>query len=187
MWDPDERSGAVRTARIVSDQWDLCDNFTMIAAVRVFWGICIFRDGPERAPSHPAFVLLLLLVDLLFASAMFATLTDLSAIASATEVGARICISGVLIWVALRLANHPERFSRAFAAILGADILIGSLMALALIATGGNVVLALPFTIWNVAISAFILHRAMEVPMVLGASTAIVVFILTNTLVEAWS
>lgn len=154
----------------------------MIATVKVFWGICIFRGGPEHAPSQPAFIVVLLLIDLLLSASVFVGFAGVPLASALTLIAFQLCITGILLWIVLRVMNLHLRFPRCFAAFLGADIIIGLMLSCAWILTSGSFLVGLPFVVWNISINAHILHRAMDVPMTLGAVTAIGIFMTTNLL-----
>lgn len=154
----------------------------MLAVVQLFWNIALFRDGPENAPSHPYFIALLVALQ-----TVLATITQLLAPGALSESSGlneiqllptygALTITALLTWGALRVGGLHRRFYQTFASMTGVDLLLGTLMLIALKLTGTPLV-ALPFLLWSLAAAGFILHRAMGVDMMRAVGIALLIAI----------
>ena len=154
----------------------------MLAVVQLFWNIALFRDGPENAPSHPYFIVLLVALQ-----TVLATITQLLAPGALSDSSAlneiqllptygALAVTALMTWAALRMGGLQRRFYQTFASMTGVDLLLGTLMLIALELTGTALV-ALPFLIWSLAAAGFILHRAMGVDMMRAVGIALLIAI----------
>ena len=66
----------------------------------------------------------------------------------------------------------------------GVDLVLGILMLLVLQLTG-NVLVAIPFLLWSLAASGFILHRAMSVDMTRAVGIALLIAIASYSISSA--
>ena len=154
----------------------------MFAVVQLFWNIAVFRDGPENAPSHPYFIVLLIalqtvlaVVTQLFAPAVMSESPGVNEIQLLPTYVA-LAVTAFMTWGALRLGGLQRRFYQTFGSMTGVDLVLGTLMLIALRFTGTALV-ALPFLLWSLAAAGFILHRAMSVDMTRAVGIALLIAI----------
>ena len=162
----------------------------MFAVVQLFWNIAVFRDGPENAPSHPYFIVLLIALQTvltaftqLFGPGAMAESSDLTGIQLLPTSGA-LAVTALMTWGARRLGGLHRRFYQTFAAMTGVDLVLGILMLLVLQLTG-SVLVAIPFLLWSLAASGFILHRAMSVDMTRAVGIALLIAIASYSISSA--
>ena len=162
----------------------------MFAVVQLFWNIAVFRDGPENAPSHPYFIVLLIALQTvltaftqLFGPGAMSESSDLNGIQLLPTYGA-LAVTALMTWGALRLGGLHRRFYQTFAAMTGVDLVLGILMLLVLQLTG-SVLIAIPFLLWSLAASGFILHRAMSVDMTRAVGIALLIAIASYSISSA--
>ncbi len=171
----------------------------LLASVR---NLCLFRRGPEDMPYSPQ-----LLVGLLIASALFASLFDVQlrgakvAVVLASVLGTLATL--YVLHELLRLRGKAERFVQTALALIATSFLF-ELIAMPLLLlvplpaagtqtlqpgdVGGAQMLAafavFAFAIWQVCISVNILRRAMDSP-VAGGVLALLLLACTNFIVAA--
>ncbi|HBP16047.1 MAG: hypothetical protein VYC36_02325 [Pseudomonadota bacterium] len=175
---------------ILRDRNNLCDNFRMLAVVQLFWNIALFRDGPENAPSHPYFIVLLValqtvltVITQLLAPGGMSESSSLSEVQLQPIFGA-LAVTALMTWGALRISGLHRRFYQTFASMTGVDLLLGTLMLIVLQLTGITLI-AFPFLLWSLAAAGFILHRAMGVDMTRAVGIALLIAIASYTVSSA--
>jgi len=171
----------------------------LLASIR---DLCLFRRGPEDMPYSPW-----LLVGLLVASALFASLFDVQ-LRNASPALVLASVLGTLatlyvLYGLLRLRGKAERFVQTALALAATSFLF-ELIAMPLLllvplptagtqpvqpqnVTGAQMLAAFAvfgFAIWQVCISVSILRRAMEVP-VAGGVLVLLLLACTNFIVAA--
>jgi hypothetical protein len=170
-----------------------------LASVR---DVCLFRSGPEDMPYSPR-----LLVALLVASALFASLFDVRfrdvkvAVVLASVLGTLATL--YVLYGLLRLRGKAERFVQTALALVATSFLFELIvMPLLLLVplpaagaqtlqpedvTGGQMLAAFAvfaFAIWQVCITVSILRRALDIP-VAGGVLALLLLACTNFIVAA--
>ncbi|HJP97590.1 MAG TPA: YIP1 family protein [Rhodanobacteraceae bacterium] len=164
--------------------------------------LCLFRRGPEDMPYSPQ-----LLVGLLVASALFASLFDVQlrdarvAVVLASVLGTLATL--YVLYGLLRLRGKAERFVQTALALVATSFLF-ELIAMPLLllvplpaagtqtlkpgdVSGAQMLAAFAvfaFAIWQVCISVSILRRGMDVP-VAGGVLVLLLLACTNFIVAA--
>ncbi|MDE0661606.1 MAG: hypothetical protein F4029_03875 [Gammaproteobacteria bacterium] len=136
----------------------------MTAVLRLFWNICLLRDGPETVPTHTWFLVSLIAAELAMGVVLSAVLyPDLSLALWLNLAAINLAVTASIAWFALYLRNSEQRFPATLGAILGTEVLIDAVGALAMSATSGGtrVTTGWILTLWGVAVVGFILHRAL--------------------------
>ena len=152
----------------------------MTAVLRLFWNICLLRDGPETVPTHTWFLVSLIAAELAMGVVLSAVLFPALSVALWLNLALiNLAVTASIAWFALYLRNCEPRFPATLGAILGTEVLIDAVGALALSATSGVAewtTLGI-LNVWSVAVIGFILHRALDtrlwVGILLSFSTAL--------------
>ena len=152
----------------------------MLVLFNLFLDICLFRKGPQDTPASMALLkmglaaygltsLLALLIGTSVPVAVLQTLVDMVLLSS-------------LLYLALLLYRHPQRFEQTLSALTGAGALM-SLLALPLIvwiaqqSPGGDAqlpaLLLVALMVWSIAIMAHILRSAFNTSVWVGALYAL--------------
>lgn len=150
----------------------------MTPVLKLFWNICILRDGPERIPTHGYFIALLVAADLGLATFIYTHFVGYTAVTAMSYVIVALAVSAAITWFALYVKNVDGRFPATFAALIGCDVVIGTLLAVALQITAPfeNVVqsaAAMGFQIWSIVVAGFILKRALGSTLTIGILIAL--------------
>ncbi|MDE0190664.1 MAG: hypothetical protein OXQ90_04845 [Gammaproteobacteria bacterium] len=143
----------------------------MTAVLRLFWNICLLRDGPETVPTHTWFLVSLIATELAMGVVLSAVLSpDLSFALWFNLALINLAVTASIVWFALYLRNCEPRFPATLGAILGTEVLIDAVGALALSATSGvaQTTTGWILTLWSVAVIGFILHRALATRLWVG-------------------
>lgn len=142
----------------------MCDNSRMTAVLRLFWNICLLRDGPETVPTQTWFLTSLIAAELAMGVVLSAVLYPALSLALWFNLALiNLAVTASIAWFALYLRNSESRFPATLGAILGTEVLIDAVGALALSATSGVAEQTTRWilTVWSVAVIGFILHRAL--------------------------
>ena len=143
----------------------------MTAVLRLFWNICLLRDGPETVPTHTWFLVSLIAAELAMGVVLSAVMyPNLSPALWLNLALINLAVTASIAWFALYLRNCEPRFLATLGAILGTEVLIDAVGALALSATSGGarVTTGWILTLWSVAVIGFILHRALATRLWVG-------------------
>jgi hypothetical protein len=145
----------------------------------VFANICLLRRGPELVPTQSWFVLTVAVADLLTSFVVSNQLSGtLTPVALATSLIVTMATTAAITWIALYLRGLDVRFPATITAIFGCDLLFTVVVAVMATAIGGvgssNIATGLVAAvgIWSIAVNGFILHRAIEVNVMLGVVIA---------------
>ena len=148
----------------------------MLSYFRLFFDLCLFRQPAENVPRSDT---------LLFATGLSAIVTGafnalpderiLSALLLATT---QILLFAAIIWIALRLRGHRERWAQTMTGIYGAVTLLqlvtiplASWHARLVLPETEGMALTLPLmaiaavSIWTLAVMSSVLRQAMQVPV----------------------
>jgi len=148
----------------------------MTAVLRLFWNICLMRDGPETVPTHTWFLSALiaayLAVGVLMLSTAYPGLSPMLAF-NWTLIG--LVVTASVAWFALYLRNHEARFPATLGAVVGAKLLMAALSALVYATTSGTTEQAATWavTIWGVAVVGFVLHRSLATRLWVGVAISL--------------
>ena len=143
----------------------------MTAVLRLFWNICLLRDGPETVPTHTWFLVSLIAAELAMGVVLSAVMYPTLSLALWLNLALiNLAVTASIAWFALYLRNCESRFPATLGAILGTEVLIDAVGALALSATGGGarVTTGWILTLWSIAVIGFILHRALATRLWVG-------------------
>ncbi len=92
----------------------------MISIVKFFWQICLLRAGPERLPTYPFVLGVVLAVYVLIAIIQTRILRpDQGFIAIAGMVTVGVSVQGIATLALLAFKSHVRRFVPTFSALLG--------------------------------------------------------------------
>ena len=153
---------------------------TLMGAIfLLFWRICLLQQGPERVPGQISFLVAVLVADLVVSVAITLLISDqLTALQAITAIVVTQCVCAAVVYFALDVRDLEARFTTALAAIFGCDLLITSLQGAALAlaqSTGAAAIAQLAFALWALAVTGFILHRALDVYMFIGVLLAVAI------------
>ena len=143
----------------------------MTAVLRLFWNICLLRDGPETVPTHTWFLVSLIAAELAMGVVLSAVMYPGLGFALWFNLALiNLAVTASIAWFALYLRNCEPRFPATLGAILGTEVLIDAVGALALGATSGTARLTTGWilTVWSIAVIGFILHRALTTRLWVG-------------------
>ena len=143
----------------------------MTAVLRLFWNICLLRDGPETVPTHTWFLVSLIAAELAMGVVLSAVMyPDLSLPLWLNLALINLAVTASIAWFALYLRNSEPRFPATLGAILGTEVLIDAVSSLALGATSGVAERTTRWVLllWSVAVVGFILHRSLATRLWVG-------------------
>jgi hypothetical protein len=157
----------------------------MRSIVHLFWQICLLRQSPAQVPSEGWFVAVVVIANLL--CSLLVSLGyggDADVITIANSIVVAQAVTALLVFLALSLRGLGARFVTTVTAWFGCDLIITACFGLVLPVTSvlGPFVLSmvfLVFLIWSVAVSGFILHRALEVQLAIGIGVAMGISLLS--------
>ncbi|MDE0420363.1 MAG: hypothetical protein OXK76_05665 [Gammaproteobacteria bacterium] len=143
----------------------------MTAVLRLFWNICLLRDGPETVPTHTWFLVSLIAAELAIGVVVLSVAYPHYSFALSLNLALiNLAVTASVAWFALYLRNHESRFPATLGAILGTEVLIDGVSALVLGATSGIAQTTTTWILgmWNIAVVGFILHRALGTRLWVG-------------------
>ncbi len=159
----------------------------------VFINIMLLRRGPELVPTQSWFVGAVAITNFLTS---YVVSNHVGAVLSSTALAASLLVTmatlSAVVFGALHFRGFDRRFPATITAMFGCDliftVLVGALMLLAggvQSPLGGGLLFLIG--IWSIAVNGFILHRAMEVSVMIGILiaffTAMLGFMLSNVAV----
>ena len=145
----------------------------MTAVLRLFWNICLLRDGPEAVPTHTWFLVSLIVAELAMGVVLSAVMYPALSLALWLNLALiNLAVTASIAWFALYLRNFEPRFPATLGAILGTEVLIDAVGTLALGATSGVAELTTKWILllWSVAVVGFILQRSLATRLWIGIS-----------------
>ena len=154
----------------------LADQVPMLSYVRLFFDLCLFRQPAENVPQSDT--LLFVTGAAAIVTGAFTALPN-ERISSALLLGTtQILLFAAVIWIALRLRGHRERWVQTMTGICGAvtvlqlvTIPLSSWHARLILPETQGMALTLPLmaiaaiSIWTLAVMSSILRQAMQVPV----------------------
>lgn len=148
----------------------------MAAVLRLFFGICLLRNGPESVPTQAWFLVALVAANL--ACAVFvrgAVSPAMSATLALNVALIGITTTAAMTWFVLYVRNLEPRFPATLGATLGTQLIIAAVMWIGIDIVGPDVQgpTSLVFLIWAVVVAGFILHRALGCKLWLGVLLAV--------------
>lgn len=136
----------------------------MAAVLKLFWNICLLRDGPESVPTHTWFLCALVAAQLAFSVSMLGLVSPALSTALAFNVALiNLVVTGSIIWFALYIRRLEARFSATLGAVVGTGLVIDAAFALAFGLTTGVAQQGAFWlcSLWSAVVIGFILHRAL--------------------------
>ena len=162
----------------------------MRAVLLMFCNLCLLRHGPEIVPTHPWFVVAIVLsyaaVELYLAIHVGG---NASLMAMCTYLLVSMAATASLTWFALYLRQLEGRFPATITALFGSSLLLSALLAVMMQFTGAveslaTRSLAIVIGMWTMIVWGFMLHRSMNVSwatgMVLSVGTILLSVALGN-------
>jgi archaellum biogenesis protein FlaJ (TadC family) len=150
----------------------------MKTILNLFWQICLLRQSPAYVPTYGWFVGLVVGANVV-SSAMVAVAFDATAniLQALTSIIVGQTTTAVIVLLVLSMRNMAPRFVTTITALFGCDLIITACAGLVLpLATQlGPMAVSLvflAFLIWSVAVSGYIMHRAVEVQLAIGVGIA---------------
>lgn len=143
----------------------------MAAVLKLLFGICLLRTGPESVPTQAWFLIALVAANLAFAVFLLGAIAPgLSAGLALNVALIGITTTAALTWFALYVRNLEPRFPATLGATLGTQLIIAAAMWVGINIVGpdragGG---AFVFLIWVVVVYGFILHRALGCKLWVG-------------------
>ena len=151
----------------------------MTAVLKLLFGICLLRNGPESVPTQAWFLVALVAANLALAVFLLGAVPPgLSAGLAVNVALIGITTTAALTWFALYVRNLEPRFPATLGATLGTQLIIGAAMWIGVnivgaegaeIVGGGAIV----FLVWAVVVAGFILHRALGCKLWVGILLAL--------------
>jgi hypothetical protein len=167
----------------------------MTAVLQLFWQLCLFRVGPERVPTLGAFVVFVVLANLLVSTtvALAGPFADQLAAAVTLPV-VHAAVVGTATWLVLLAKGLQARFTATFTALMGTDALLTILslpISVLLDPTAATTPLATLLVLgqlflfcWWIAVAGFVFARALEIARSQGVAVAAFV-VLSSLIVNA--
>ncbi len=156
----------------------LCQNQPMTAFLRLFWNICLLRDGPEAVPTQTWFLSTLIAAELAISVIVFRVVwPEVSSWLGFNWALIGLAVTASIAWFALYLRDQEARFPATLGAVLGTKVLIGAVGSLILATTSGAVEQGVGWvlTLWGVVVVGFILHRALATRLWTGILLSLVI------------
>lgn len=148
----------------------------MTAVLKLLFGICLLRNGPESVPTQAWFLVALVAANLaLWAFLIGAVTPGLSTGLALNSALIGITTTAALTWFALYVRNLEPRFPATLGATLGTQLIIAAAMWVGVNIVGADKVGggAIVFLIWVVVVAGFILHRALGCKLWVGILLAL--------------
>jgi hypothetical protein len=139
---------------------------------RAFWGVCVFRLGPQDLPRSGALLGLAALTNLALGVVINQRQLPLGSaiLVALLEFGVLTVLTGLLT-LAFRF---PRRLVQTLTALFGSGAVIGSLaLALLLVLRDIPQLLRVGIFLWNLLVMAHILRHALQIHMAAGFVIAI--------------
>lgn len=165
----------------------------MYALIKLFWDICLFRRGPQDTPPLPILLVLLVLLNLVYAFILFRIPDSQGFVHEGGRILLFLLVHTVvmfaLVYLILWLNRFRSRYMQTLIAIYGADLIVG-LPQLPLIMLGSHITdqislamvvfIGFMFVIgWGLAVHTHIFRHALSCSVFRGGAWAILVFFVT--------
>jgi len=154
----------------------LPDHTPMLSYFRLFFDLCLFRQPAENVPRSDT--LLFVTGVAAIVTGAFNALPDEQISSALLLATTQILLFAVVIWIALRLRGHRERWVQTMTGICGAvtilqlvTIPLASWHARLILPEAQGMALTLPLmaiaaiSIWTLAVMSSVLRQAMQVPV----------------------
>ena len=161
----------------------------MTAVLRLFWNICLLRDGPETVPTHTWFLVSLVAAELAMGVVLSAMMYPELTLALWLNLALiNLAVTAAIAWFALYLRNCEQRFPATLGAILGTEVLIDAVSTLALGATSGVAEATTRWIVllWSITVVGFILQRALATRLWVGILLAFAIGLIGTVVAVAF-
>jgi hypothetical protein len=161
----------------------------MQSIVALFWRIATFRSGPEDVPFSTFLAGAIVLLYIASATGLQLLLDETTLATALTSAIVNIAATAVLLWTLMRTMSKKARFTQTLTAIVGSDLLITLVQAIALpIAMNLHAtlftLLATATVFWTLAVFGFIFHRALDVHVAIGIAIALFLLLLSVSITQ---
>jgi hypothetical protein len=162
----------------------------MKAVLQLFWRMCLLRQSPEYVPTQTWFVATVIGANIVCSLLLSLALdAQASVLLVLTRLVVAQATTAALVWLALFLREHGNRFPATVTALFGCDLIITVCFAVLVPLTSslGDVVSTLTFLgfmVWSLSVAGFILQRSLGVPLGIGILLAIGMMVLSVAVSE---
>ena len=160
----------------------------MTAVLRLFWGICLLRFGPEQVPTRTWFLCALVAAQIAMAAVRRAIiLPELSTALTLNVSLIGIVVIASITWFALYVRHFEARFPATLGAILGTGLVIEAAFMVAYGVTSGVLQEGAFWLclLWEITVAGFILHRALSCKLWGGVLLALAAQAVSLVVVQA--
>ena len=160
----------------------------MTAVLRLFWNICLLRDGPETVPTHTWFLVSLIAAELAMGVVLLAiAFPELSLPLSFNLALINLAVTAAIAWFVLYLRDLEARFPATLGAMLGTEFVIDAVGALALGATTGVAQITTQWVllVWSIAVVGYILKRSLGTGLWVGIMLSLAVWAVSIVVASA--
>jgi len=164
----------------------------MKSIAALFWGICIFKNGPDTIPADRIFTIAIIAVNALLNIAVQLTFGDatVTVLSAVTLAVVSLAGTGGLVWFVMSLMSLTSRVAQTVTAVFGVDIIMTSITGVAYAITGTiddsiRFFAVTLLTLWSLAVYGFIFHRAMNIHIGFGIAIALFVVVFSVAITEA--
>ncbi len=158
----------------------------------LLWQILRFRRSPEDAPSSPALMALVVILNLGVSMGAQILPGELPAHVAAGMPAISLTVELVALWLLLNFKSVGFRFTQTVTVIFGGDLLL-TLLALPLVGASmmlpqtspllaGLGILNLVLVAWGIGFRAFVYHRSLNVGIILANMLVLSLMLLSITL-----
>jgi hypothetical protein len=161
----------------------------MLQFLSFFWQICLLKTSPERAPVSKGFIGFIFLVYVASSTLLLTTSNSGGQIKDAVLlVMLQVVVQMTCVWLLLLFKRVGYRFRATLVAFLGTNsLLIISVIPLSLSLSSIDNQTMIVFIkaiywvliVWWLAVAGFILHKAINVSLMLGITLAFTIELLT--------
>jgi hypothetical protein len=151
----------------------------MKALFFTFFDICLLKRGPEVVPTHPLFLVLLVGAYMLIGVAASLAINEhWTMMAALTYTVVTMTAIAAATWFILYLRNLDRRFPATITALYGCEVLLSTLLYAILQVTGRDAATVstgavIVIGVWYIAVSGYILQRALGITLMLGILLAL--------------
>ncbi len=157
----------------------------------LLWRLCTFRAGPDAMPANNTLLGLIISLNALLSVSLYLLVNTATLLKAATLVSVSMAGTAGLVWLIMNLMEMGNRFPQTLMALFGVDILITLLTGAVAMVTGTEEISAAGASLltllmfWNLAIFAFIFHRALNIHIGFGFLLALFVVIFSIAMSQA--
>ena len=164
----------------------------MKSIAALFWGICIFKTGPDAIPANNIFTIAVIALNALLNIAVQLTFSDpaVTVLSAVTLAVVSLAGTGALVWFVMSLMSLTKRVAQTVTAVFGVDVIMTTITGVAYAVTGTiddsvRFFAVTLLTLWSLAVYGFIFHRAMNIHIGFGMAIAMFVVVFSVAITEA--